>query len=292
MADSLADIREQIAIANRMLANEGILDAFGHVSVRHPTNPERFLMSRHRAPKLVEPADVLEFTLDNKPVVPTEHRLYGEMVIHSCIFQARPDVNAVCHHHAPSVLPYCISGIEMKPVYHLGATMGAHVPFWDSRDDFGDTALVVVKPEEGRSLAKALGQNWTVLMRRHGATVAGTDLRQLIFRTIYTCKNAELQSHALAHGHVGALSPAEAEKAGAYNLRPGPLERAWDFWMRRLNEAEALAASAQGAKATRSKAPAKAKSAGKKSAGSKYAGAKRAKPIKRGAKSAKRRSSR
>ena len=200
MPDDVAIVREQISIANRMLANEGILDAFGHVSMRHPNNPKRFFISRHRAPKLVAPSDVLEFTLDAKPVVPTDVRLYGEMVIHSCIYEARPDVNAVCHHHAPTILPYCISGMELKPIYHLGATMGAHVPFWDSRDDFGDTALVVVKPEEGRSLAKALGKNWTVLMRRHGATVAGTDLPQLVFRTIYTCVNAGLQSQAHAPG--------------------------------------------------------------------------------------------
>jgi ribulose-5-phosphate 4-epimerase/fuculose-1-phosphate aldolase len=259
MPDALAHVREQISLANRLLANEGILDAFGHVSMRHPTNPDRYFISRHRAPKLVDPADVLEFTLDNKPVVATDARLYGEMVIHSCIYQARPDVNAVCHHHAPSILPYCISGIELKPVYHLGATMGPHVPFWDSRDDFGDTALVVVKPEEGRSLAKALGKNWTVLMRRHGATVAGTDVPQLIFRTIYTCKNAELQSQAHAHGHVGALTAAETEKAAAYNLRPGPLERAWTFWNRRLDEAEALIASTAGGKTARAKAATKAK---------------------------------
>jgi ribulose-5-phosphate 4-epimerase/fuculose-1-phosphate aldolase len=275
MPDTLDQISEQISIANRILANEGILDAFGHVSMRHPTDPGRFFISRHRAPKLVEPSDVLEFTLDAKPVIPTDVRLYGEMVIHSCIYEARPDVNAVCHHHAPTILPYCISGIELKPVYHLGASMGAHVPFWDSRDDFGDTALVVVKPEEGRSLAKALGKNWTVLMRRHGATVAGIDIQQLLFRTIYTCRNAELQSQAHAHGHVGALTPAEAEKAATYNLRPGPIQRAWDYWMRRLNEAEALTAPAKEGRAAPSKGTFRAKASG--AAKSAKSGADRAK---------------
>jgi ribulose-5-phosphate 4-epimerase/fuculose-1-phosphate aldolase len=257
MPDSSAHVREQISLANRLLANEGILDAFGHVSMRHPTDPNRFFISRHRAPKLVQPADVLEFTLDLKPVVPANVRLYGEMVIHSCIYEARPDVNAVVHHHAPTILPYCISGMALKPVYHLGATMGAHVPLWDSRDDFGDTPLVVVKPEEGRSLAKALGKHWTILMRRHGATVAATTLRELIFRTIYTCRNAELQSQAHAHGEVGALTPAEAEKASAYNLQPGPLERAWDFWVQRLIETEAIAALATGTKSADQKPAAK-----------------------------------
>ena len=259
MPDNLAAARQQISLANRLLANEGILDAFGHVSMRHPSNPKRFLISRHRAPKLVEPSDVLEFTLDNKPVVPTDARLYGEMVIHSCIYEARSDVHAVCHHHAPGILPFCISGTELKPVYHLGATMGAHVPFWDSRDDFGATALVVTRPEEGRSLAKALDHNWTVLMRRHGATAVATDLRQLVFRTIYTCRNAELQSQAHAHGHVAALSAEEIEKAAAYNLRPGPIERAWDFWVRRLVEAEALVSAATGARGPSRQAAASAK---------------------------------
>ena len=173
----LDQARELLARANRMIANEGVLDAFGHVTMRHPTDPGRYLMSRSRGPELVQPEDIHEFTLDSQIVKPIDARLYGERVIHGEIYKARPDVNAVCHHHAPSILPFCISGMELKPVYHLGATLGAKVPFWDSRDDFGDTTLIVAKPEEGASLARALGSNWIVLMRRHGATVAGTTLR-------------------------------------------------------------------------------------------------------------------
>jgi ribulose-5-phosphate 4-epimerase/fuculose-1-phosphate aldolase len=234
MPDPLAALREELSIANRVLANEGVLDAFGHVSVRHPSNPGRFLLSRHRAPALVAAADILEFTLDAQPVKPTDLRLYGERVIHSCIYEARPDVMAVCHHHSPAVLPYSISRARLVPVFLLGAAMGAPVPFWDSRDDFGDTSLLVVKPEEGRSLAKALGPNWTVLMGRHGATVAGTSLHELVFRTIYSCCNAELQTQARMLGHVEPLSSKEVELAAAYNLRPGPIERAWDYWIDRL----------------------------------------------------------
>ena len=153
----LDEARELVARANRMIANEGVLDAFGHVTMRHPTDPRRYLMSRSRAPELVQPDDILEFTLNSQPVKATDIRLYGERVIHGGIYQARPDVNAVCHHHAPSILPFCISGAELKPVYHLGATLGEKVPFWDSRDEFGDTTLIVAKPEEGASLARALG---------------------------------------------------------------------------------------------------------------------------------------
>jgi ribulose-5-phosphate 4-epimerase/fuculose-1-phosphate aldolase len=135
------------------------------------------------------------------------------------------------------------------PVYHLGASMGARVPYWDSRDDFGSTALVLVRPEEGRSLAKALGRGWTILMGRHGATAAGTSIRETVFRTIFSCKNAELQTQARLLGHVEPLDEKEVELAAAYNLRPGPLERAWDYWARRVGDAEARVAGAKAAPA-------------------------------------------
>jgi HCOMODA/2-hydroxy-3-carboxy-muconic semialdehyde decarboxylase len=147
-------------------------------------------------------------------------------------------VNAVCHHHAPSILPFCISGMELKPVFHLGATMGAAVPFWDSRDDFGNTSLIVAKPEEGASLARALGRNWIVLMRRHGAAVAGRSLEELTFRTIYIARNAALQIQAHALGHVSPLNAEETELAGSYNLQPGPVMRAWEYWSVRLDKVE------------------------------------------------------
>jgi HCOMODA/2-hydroxy-3-carboxy-muconic semialdehyde decarboxylase len=238
VANQLDQARELVARANRMIANEGVLDAFGHVTMRHPTDPGRYLMSRSRAPELVQPDDILEFTLDSQPVKPTDVRLYGERVIHGGIYQARPDVNAVCHHHAPSILPFCISGMDLKPVYHLGATLGEKVPFWDSRDEFGDTNLIVAKPEEGASLARALGPNWIVLMRRHGATVAAASLEELTFRTIYTARNAALQIQAHTLGHVSPLSSAETRLAGEYNLRPGPVARAWEYWNVRLDKAE------------------------------------------------------
>ena len=145
-----------------------------------------------------------------------EFRLYSERVIHGEIYKARPDVHAVVHHHAHAVLPYAISGREMVPVFHLGAVIG-HVPFWDQRDEFGDTNMLVVKPEEGASLARALGPNWTVLMRRHGATVAGTSLRQLTFRTVFGCHNAKLQSQAMAHGHVDHYRRASRRSPGRTN---------------------------------------------------------------------------
>ncbi len=237
---SLIEARDLLARANRIIANEGLLDAFGHVTIRHPTNPGCYLMSRSRAPELIQPEDIHEFTLDSQILKPIKERLYGERVIHGEIYKARPEVNAVCHHHAPSILPFCISGMVLEPVYHLGATMGPAVPFWDSRDEFGSTNLIVAKPEEGASLARALGANWIVLMRRHGATVAGRTLDELTFRTIYIARNAALQIQAHSLGHVSSLTSEETELAGTYNLQPGPVARAWEYWNVRLDKAEGM----------------------------------------------------
>ena len=144
MPDTLAELRYELAIANRILAHEGVLDAFGHLSARHPRDPRRYLLSRSRAPELVEPGDIFEYTLDSEPVSPPGVPLYSERVIHGEIFKARPDVMAVVHHHAPAVMPFCISGEELVPVFHLGAAMGEKAPFWDQRDEFGDTNLLLV----------------------------------------------------------------------------------------------------------------------------------------------------
>jgi ribulose-5-phosphate 4-epimerase/fuculose-1-phosphate aldolase len=236
--DSLKDLRRELASAYRIVANEGILDAFGHISVRNPNNPQRYFLSRSRAPALVQTADILEYDLDSNPIVPPVTRPYSERVIHGEIFKARPDVNAVCHHHAPSIMPFAISGMPLVPVFHLGAAMGRHALFWDSRDEFGDTNLLVVKPEEGASLARALGKHAIVLMRRHGATVVGGELRELVFRTIYSAKNAEHQLQAHMLGHVSPLTDGEADMASQLNLAPGPLARAYEYWVRRLAERE------------------------------------------------------
>src|SRR6201989_1081906 len=188
MPDAFAELRHELAVANRILANEGIIDAFGHISVRNPKDPDRYFISRHRASELVEPCDLLEITIDCKPVVRTNVALYSEMVIHGAIYKARPDVNSVCHHHAPAVLPFCATGVELVPLFHLGGTLGTKVPFWDSRDEFGDTNLLVRTPEEGASMARALGPYAIVLLRRHGATVVGPSVRACVFRSIYSTR--------------------------------------------------------------------------------------------------------
>jgi ribulose-5-phosphate 4-epimerase/fuculose-1-phosphate aldolase len=235
VADKLTDIIEELALANRILGNEGVLDAFGHVSMRHPGNPDRYFLPRSRSPALIEPGDILEFTLDSDPVKPPKVHMYAERVIHGCIYQARPDVMAVCHHHAPAIMPFAIAGKPIVPIFHLGAAVGADIPFWDQHDEFGDTNLLVVKPEEGQSLARALGPHPVVLMNRHGATVVGSSLKELVSRSIFMCQNAEYQLRALALGTPERLHPGEIELAGAISRLPTVVTRTWEYWSSRVN---------------------------------------------------------
>jgi HCOMODA/2-hydroxy-3-carboxy-muconic semialdehyde decarboxylase len=237
VADNLTDVIEELCVANRILSHEGVLDAFGHVSVRHPTDPNRYLLARSRSPLLIEPDDILEYKLDSEPVKRTSVRLYSERVIHGCIYQARSDVMAVCHHHAPAVMPFCVSGKPIVPVFHVGATIGEQTPFWDQADEFGDTNLLVVKPEEGQSLARTLGRHWVVLMRRHGATVAGTTLKELVSRSIFLCQNAEYQMKAYLLGAPTPLRPGEIKLAGSINVMPSVVARTWEYWSMRLQAA-------------------------------------------------------
>jgi ribulose-5-phosphate 4-epimerase/fuculose-1-phosphate aldolase len=238
--DDLSDVRYQVALANRMLAHEGVLDAFGHVSVRHPGDPGRYLLARSRSPGVVEADDILEFTLDSLPVEPPTVQLYAERVIHGCIYQARPEVTAVCHHHAPAVMPFCIAGVPIVPVFHLGAAGGETVPFWNQRDEFGDTNLLVVKPEEGRSLARALGPHNAVLMNNHGATVVGRTLQELVARAIFMCQNADYQLRAHLLGKVPTLTAGETRLAGAISALPTAASRTWEYWTLRLDRAGGL----------------------------------------------------
>jgi ribulose-5-phosphate 4-epimerase/fuculose-1-phosphate aldolase len=255
VADHLTGVIEELAIANRILSNEGVIDAFGHVSVRHPADPNRYLLSRSRSPLLVEPDDILEYTLDSEPVKRTSIRLYSERVIHGCIYQARSDVMAVCHHHAPAIMPFCISGKPIVPVFHLGAAIGEQTPFWDQHDEFGDTNLLVVKQEEGHSLARALGRHSAVLMNRHGATVAGGSLKELVSRAIFMCQNAEYQLRALALGTPQPLYPGEVKLAGTLSLLPNVVTRTWEYWSMRLEAAGGMPPRRSGAKAARRPMP-------------------------------------
>jgi ribulose-5-phosphate 4-epimerase/fuculose-1-phosphate aldolase len=261
VTNRLTDLIEELALANRILAHEGVLDAFGHVSVRHPTDPNRYLLSRSRSPLLIEPDDILEYTLDSVPVKPAKAHLYAERVIHGCIFQARKDVMAVCHHHAPAVMPFCIAGKPIQPVFHLGAAMGEEAPFWDQYTEFGDTNLLVVKQEEGHSLARALGNHNAVLMNRHGATVVGGGLKELVSRSIFMCQNAQYQLQSLALGVPDTLRRGEVKLAGALSLLPTVVTRTWEYWSMRLQAAGAMPPRRSSGKTERRPVPKKTRTA-------------------------------
>jgi ribulose-5-phosphate 4-epimerase/fuculose-1-phosphate aldolase len=255
MPDKLTDLIEELALANRILAHEGVLDAFGHVSARHPSDPGRYLLSRSRSPLLIEPDDILEFTLDSEPVRTPKVHLYAERVIHGCIYQARPDVMAVVHHHAPAIMPFAIAGKPIVPVFHLGGTMGEEAPFWDQHDEFGDTNLLVVKPEEGRSLARALGRHSAVMMNRHGATVVGSGLKEMVSRAIFMCQNADYQLRAMTLGAPQPLYRGEVKLAGTLSLLPNVVTRTWEYWSMRLEAAGALPPQRSPVKAARRPVP-------------------------------------
>ena len=150
MPNALVESRQELALANRIVANEGIIDAFGHVSMRHPDNPNRYLLSRSRAPELVTPDDFIEYDLNSQPLRDPDVGQYSERVIHGEIYKARPEVNSVCHHHCPAFMPLLATGTDYMPVFHLGAVGGIRPPFWDQRDEFGDTNMLVDKARGGR----------------------------------------------------------------------------------------------------------------------------------------------
>jgi ribulose-5-phosphate 4-epimerase/fuculose-1-phosphate aldolase len=232
-----ADIIRDLALANRILADRGVLDAFGHVSARNPADPGAYFMARGISPRTVREADIVELDLDGEPLAPTDWRLYGERPLHGEIYRARPDVMAICHMHSPAIVAFAIAGVEIKPVFHLGAVIGPKVPFWDARDEFGDTDLRVATKEQGGSLARALGaNNWSVVLRRHGAAVGGRSIAEMTFRSVNLRDNADLQYRAQTLGHVSPLTEGEAALGCEFNLRPHPVKRAWDYWVSLLDD--------------------------------------------------------
>jgi HCOMODA/2-hydroxy-3-carboxy-muconic semialdehyde decarboxylase len=223
---------EEVVQANRILANEGVLDAFGHVSARHPA-ADRFVISRTLAPELVEAGDLQVLDLRGERIAGDERRSYEEAAIHAAVYRHRSDVGAVVHSHAPSVIPFGVTGVPLRPIYHMGSVIGHEVPVWDIAKRFGDTDLLVRDAAQGDDLAAALGARTVVLMRGHGCVVTGPDLRLAVFAAVYLERNATLLATALRLGEVRALSEPETRRA-AEMLRGRAGERAWEYWVRRL----------------------------------------------------------
>jgi ribulose-5-phosphate 4-epimerase/fuculose-1-phosphate aldolase len=224
---------EDIVIGSRILADFGVLDGFGHVSARHPTNPNHFLMARSLAPALVTADDIMEFDLDGNAVDLRGRSVFLERFIHGEIYKARSDVMSVVHTHSPGVILFSVSKVPLRAMYHNPAFVAAGVPVWDIRQDFGETNMLVSNSAIGKSLAQALGDKSVVLMRGHGDVTVAPSVKMAVFRAYYTDVNAKLQSQAIAlGGEVDYLTPGEGEKADKTNFVV--LDRIWNLWKLRI----------------------------------------------------------
>jgi HCOMODA/2-hydroxy-3-carboxy-muconic semialdehyde decarboxylase len=223
---------EDLVAANHILADQGVLDAYGHVSVRNPRDPAHFFLARSTAPETVTAADIFEHDLDGNAPAAQGKTLFLERFIHAEIYRMRPDVKAVVHTHAPSLIPFGITGMALRPVYHMSAFLGTSVPVFDPRPEFGDTDLLIRTPALGKALAHTLGAHTVVLQRGHGAAVVAADLPHVVFRAVYTAKNAELQAQAMNLGkRIVYLDAGEAEKAEA--SMGGTVARPWELWKKK-----------------------------------------------------------
>ena len=225
---------KDLVAANRILARESVLDGWGHVSVRHNLDPGRYLLSRSLAPELVSTGDILEFDLDNNAVNGRGRNLYTERFLHGEIYKARPDVVAICHCHAPSVIPFGVTNIPLRPMYHRAAFIALGVPIFEIRDAAGMTDLLIRNAALGRALAQSIADKPAVLMRGHGATVVAPTLPRLVGRSIFLALNATLQMQAILMTGGGSINYLDPEEARLIEAREGyGLGRAWEAWKRK-----------------------------------------------------------
>ncbi len=229
-----ARVLDDLVTANRILAHEGIVDGYGHVSARSAEDPSRFFLSCAMAPGLVEAGDLLEYGLDGKPVRPSSREAYAERFIHAAIYAARPDVRAVVHCHTPSVIPFADSSVPLRPMYHMSAFLGAGVPIFEIRDVPDAAQMLVTDARTAQALAKTLGGAAVVLMRGHGAVVVGGSLSAAVSRSVYLDSNARMQAAAIAlGGTVTYLEPADRQSSPEVVEGPDPYDRNWEYWKRR-----------------------------------------------------------
>jgi ribulose-5-phosphate 4-epimerase/fuculose-1-phosphate aldolase len=226
-----SELSEDLALANHILVNEGVLDGFGHISVRHPTHPERFFIARSMAPALVTPEDIVEVDLNGEVHDAQGRRTYVERFIHSAIYKARPDVMSVIHSHSPAVIPFGVTGARLRPICHMSGFLGATTPVFDIRHSAGEsTDLLVSSQALGEALAKVLGPSNVALMRGHGSVTVGNSIKQAVFRGVYTESNARLQAEASRLGEITFLTEAEAKATSDMNDKH--LDRPWEMWKR------------------------------------------------------------
>ena len=222
-----------LVVASRTLAEHGVIDAYGHASVRSDKSAQRYYMSRNLAPELITEEDILEFDLESRPVKQTDHGLYNERFIHGEIYKARPDVNAIVHNHSHAVVPFSCTDCRIRPIFHMAAFIGLGVPTWDIRDAQHGTDMLVKTPDLGEHLARRLGKHPAVLMRGHGSTVVAENLQRAVGRTIYLDLNARMQLQAtqLAADPARIVYLDDAEVAA--NVSWQNYVRSWDLWKRK-----------------------------------------------------------
>jgi HCOMODA/2-hydroxy-3-carboxy-muconic semialdehyde decarboxylase len=228
--DERTTLIDELVLANHILFNRGVVDAFGHVSVRDERDPQRFLMARNMAPAQVSAQDVMAFALDGTPLGEDARKPYLERFIHGSIYRARPDVGAVVHSHSAAVIPFgIVAGVPLRPVCHMSSFLGDGAPIFEIREAAGPENDMLVRDERlGDALARTLGASPAVLMRGHGSTVVGRTVRHAVFRAVYTEINARLQAEALRLGPVTYLS--EPEARGASLANESQIDRAWELW--------------------------------------------------------------
>jgi HCOMODA/2-hydroxy-3-carboxy-muconic semialdehyde decarboxylase len=223
---------EDLVVANHILVNEGVLDGFGHISVRHDREPGRFLIARSMAPGLVTADDIVTCDLDGEVHDARGRRTYVERFIHSEIYRARPDVMAVIHSHSPAVIPFGVTGARLRPICHMSGFLGSQTPVFEIRDSVGNTSDLLIRNKAlGVALSKTLGASAVALLRGHGNVVVGFSIQQVVFRAIYTESNARLQSEAMRMGEINFLTPEEAKATS--DMNDEHLDRPWQVWKKR-----------------------------------------------------------
>jgi len=231
-SEAIASATHELVDANHILFDQGVVDGFGHVSMRHPVRPDHFLLARSMAPALVTETDVLEFDPDGAPTKAGSPAVYLERFIHSEIYRTRPDVVSVVHSHSPAVVPFSVvSGTKLRPICHMCGFLGAAAPVFEIRDVAGPGSDLLIRDSRlGAALAQSLGQSAAVLMRGHGSTVVGGTLRQAVFRAVYTEVGARLQSEAMRLGPVTYLTEEEGEATARTN--DAQIDRTWLLWLK------------------------------------------------------------
>lgn len=228
---------DDLVSANHILVNEGVFDGFGHVSVRHESRPDRFLISRSLPPSMVQAGDILECDLDGNVHDAQDRKSYLERFIHSAVYKARPDVVAVIHSHSPAIIPFGVTGARLRPICHMSGFLGSVTPVFEIRDAVGESSDMLIRNQAlGESLAATLGQSAVALMRGHGSVTVGKSLPQAVFRAIYTEANARLQAQSMMLGEVTYLSDDEAFNSSEVNDQQ--IERPWQLWKQKIKAAE------------------------------------------------------